>query len=248
MSEQYYKALNSLMRSNVTEDMITFLCGCTNQVIKTVTTSETKYPSPPNSPDNEKFSNDNLPSLSRFIKKLVRYTNVYTPTLLTTAVYLRRLKAVLPRDATGVPSTTHRIFLACLILSAKNHNDSSPLNKHWTKYTDGLFTLEDVNLMERQLLQLLNWNMVVQQEELIDTMQSLIKPIISKSRQNNMISNVYKMPRNESYSSNMSSSSTLVGSQADLRRLKEPIMEEPQLSSSTRTGWNLEQVMSRYGF
>lgn len=242
MSEEYNKALNSLMRSNVTEDMVTFLCDCTNQVIKTVATTDTKYPSPPNSPDYENSKYDNLPSLSHFIKKLVKYTNVYTPTLLTAAVYLRRLKAVLPQDATGVPSTTHRIFLACLILSAKNHNDSSPLNKHWTKYTDGLFTLEDVNLMERQLLQLLNWNMVVHNDELINTMQLLLKPIIIRSRQTNKVSNVYKMPRNESYSSNISSSSTLVGSQADLRKLREPIMEEPS------TSWNLEQVMSRYGF
>ena len=247
MSEEYNKALNSLMRSNVTEDMITFLCDCTNQVIKTVSTSDSKYPSPPNSPNYEKCNYDNLPTLSHFIKRLIKYTNVYTPTLLTAAVYLLRLKAVLPQDATGVPSTTHRIFLACLILSAKNHNDSSPLNKHWTKYTDGLFTLEDVNLMERQLLQLLNWNMVVHNDELINTMHILLKPIIIKSRHhNNKYSNVYKMPRNASYSSNMSSSSTLVGSQADLRKLREPIMEEP--STSTTTNWNLEQVMSRYGF
>ncbi|SMN19522.1 similar to Saccharomyces cerevisiae YNL289W PCL1 Cyclin, interacts with cyclin-dependent kinase Pho85p [Maudiozyma saulgeensis] len=245
------RALYSLMRSNVTEEMIIFLTECTSQVIKTVT--DIKYPSPPNSPNTFKNSGSELPSLSQFIKRLVQQTNVYTPTLLTTATYLRRLKAVLPKDATGVPSTTHRMFLACLILSAKNHNDSSPLNKHWTKYTNGLFTLEDVNLMERQLLQLLNWNMVVKEDELIESLQILITPIIVKQQQtlrmkssspieNAQKSNIYKLPRNESYSSEISSSSTLIGSQTDLRRLKQ------QRAIPEGSRWNLEQVMSRYGF
>ena len=52
------------------------------------------------------------------------------------------------------PCTRHRILLSCLILSSKFHNDSSPKNKHWAKYTDGLFNVKDINLMERQLISL----------------------------------------------------------------------------------------------
>ena len=168
----YTKALPILMKSPVTDDMIRFLTNATLKVLPAA-----NYPSPPTSPSES--SQPRLPSLMTFITRLVRYTNVYTPTLLTTVCYLNKLKRILPKDATGLPSTIHRIFLACLILSAKFHNDSSPLNKHWVKYTDGLFTLEDVNLMERQLLQLLDWDLRVSEDDLILDLRILLEPIRS---------------------------------------------------------------------
>lgn len=166
----YYKALNILMKSPVTDDMIRFLTNTTLKVLP-----QCNYPTPPGSP--AKYTSK-LPSLMSFISRLVRHTNVYTPTLLVTACYLNRLKCILPRDASGLPSTIHRIFLACLILSAKFHNDSSPLNKHWAKYTDGLFSVEDVNLMERQLVQLLNWDLRVTNDDLILDLRYLLEPIV----------------------------------------------------------------------
>lgn len=166
----YYKALNILMKSPVTDDMIRFLTNTTLKVLP-----QSNYPSPPGSPSK---NGSRLPSLMSFISRLVRHTNVYTPTLLTTACYLNKLKCILPKDASGLPSTIHRIFLACLILSAKFHNDSSPLNKHWAKYTDGLFSVEDVNLMERQLVQLLNWDLRVANDDLILDLRYLLEPIV----------------------------------------------------------------------
>lgn len=166
----YYKALNILMKSPVTDDMIRFLTNTTLKVLP-----QSNYPSPPGSPNKQ---GSKLPSLMSFISRLVRHTNVYTSTLLVTVCYLNRLKCILPRDASGLPSTIHRIFLACLILSAKFHNDSSPLNKHWAKYTDGLFSVEDVNLMERQLVQLLNWDLRVTSDDLILDLRYLLEPIV----------------------------------------------------------------------
>lgn len=166
------QALQILFKSPVTDEMIRYL---TNTTLKVLPCSKESYPSPPSSPGIT--GKRNLPSLMTFITKLVRYTNVYTSTLLTTVCYLSKLKTILPKDATGLPSTTHRIFLACLILSAKFHNDSSPLNAHWSRYTDGLFSLEDVNLMERQLLQLLHWDLRINQDALAQDLQWLLLPI-----------------------------------------------------------------------
>ncbi|AET39012.1 Pcl1p Ecym_3535 [Eremothecium cymbalariae DBVPG len=181
------KALQILFKAPVTEDMIKFLTTATLNVIPCGTSEgrypRYKYPSPLQSPTKGKVRKacekqwSGLPSLTTFIAKIVRYTNVYTATLLTTVVYLNKLKKVLPKDATGIPSTSHRIFLACLILSAKFHNDSSPLNKHWTEYTDGLFTIQDVNLMERQLLKLFDWNIRVSEHDLHENLSSLLLPI-----------------------------------------------------------------------
>jgi G1/S-specific cyclin PLC1 len=163
------------MKSPVTPDIINHLVNAT---LKVVPCKKSKvYPSPPSSPSNKR--NKTLPSLMTFISRIVRYTNVYTGTLLCTQVYLERLASKLPKNAEGLPCTLHRIFLACLIISAKFNNDSSPKNKHWAKYTDGLFKVEDVNLMERQLLQLMNWDISVTEEELCRSLRRLVDPIKS---------------------------------------------------------------------
>lgn len=200
------KALKILFKSPVTDDMIRYLTNTTLSVLPCAREPRQAYPSPPSSPG--AASKRALPSLMTFITRLVRYTNVYTSTLLTATCYLEKLRRLLPRDAHGLPSTGHRIFLACLILSAKYHNDSSPQNKHWAAYTDGLFCLDDVNLMERQLLQLLNWDLRVEEQELCDALEPLLEPIrhdLARSRK--------AMARNYYHQRNMStcsSTSTLV--------------------------------------
>ncbi|CCF56262.1 hypothetical protein KAFR_0A08280 [Kazachstania africana CBS 2517] len=237
----YSKALRVLMKSPVTQEMITLLVTTTENVMDLKRT----YPTPPSSPlyDEE----DELPTLREFICKLVEYTHVYTPTLLMTISYLNRLRRILPKGAAGIPSTLHRIFLACLIISAKNHNDSSPLNRHWTKYTDGLFTLEDVNLMERHLLDLLNWNLHVDEKELIHDLKPLLKPMVHVKK------SVYDFKRNISVGSNISSSSTLVDSRnnsaIDLK-LEYRTEENKSASKATdkRMSWNLEEIMREHNF
>jgi PHO85 cyclin-1 len=124
-----------------------------------------------------------------FITKLVRYTNVYTGTLMSTIIYMNRLRSKLPKDARGLPCTRHRIFLACLIIASKNLNDSSPKNKHWAKYTDGLFRKEDVNLMERQLLMLLDWDVQIDNAELVHAWKRFLDPIKSDLKKNSRIRN-----------------------------------------------------------
>jgi len=85
--------------------------------------------------------------------------------------------------AKGMRCTVHRIFLASLILAAKNLNDSSPKNKHWARYTavpgyaNFGFSITEVNLMEKQLLFLLDWDMNITEDQLFENLEPFLAPI-----------------------------------------------------------------------
>ena len=73
--------------------------------------------------------------------------------------------------------------MASLILAAKNLNDSSPKNKHWARYTavrgheEFGFSITEVNLMEKQLLYLLDWDLRIVPEDLYHHLDPFLAPI-----------------------------------------------------------------------
>lgn len=169
------QALHIFLNQPVNNQMLQCLVNSTLKVLPCCV--QDSYPSPPSSPTGSPGSSA-LPSLYTFISKLVKYTNVFTGTLMATLVYLKKLNEKLPQGASAQdPSSRHRIFLACLILSAKFHNDASPKNKHWAKYTDGLFTTHEINEMERQLLFLLDWDITITSHDLVYVLRDFLTPI-----------------------------------------------------------------------
>jgi len=187
------RPLDKFVYQPVDTDMIEYLAEAAANVIQCDTSmmpppaqSKSRHASPPREPSARavKGSDAPLPSIEEFIERLVTSSNVQVPTLMSSLVYLRRLKSRLQPMAKGLRCTTHRIFLAALILSAKYLNDCSPKNKHWANYsvcstaayTFG-FSRTEVNLMEKQLLFLLDWDLRITEDDLYRELDVFLAPI-----------------------------------------------------------------------
>ncbi|KAI1211366.1 cyclin [Annulohypoxylon truncatum] len=194
MSELNAAALEHFVYKPVSPAMIQYLAQAARDVIQCdpnmmpPPAHKSQYPSPPRTPSPKavRVDDSGLPTLEEFITQLVRSSNVQVPTLMSTLVYLTRLRSRLQPMAKGLRCTTHRIFLAALILAAKYLNDSSPKNKHWATYSHMSaggygssfgFSRTEVNLMEKQLLFLLEWELRITEDDLYRELDPFLAPI-----------------------------------------------------------------------
>ncbi|KAI8576542.1 hypothetical protein K450DRAFT_256707 [Umbelopsis ramanniana AG] len=155
----------------------------TSKIQRTKLSPEQLLPSPPATPSVNDYQTStaattssyqiDIPPLEEFIRYVVKRSNVQTGTLLASLVYTARLQRKLVAVAKGLACTCHRIFLATLIVTSKYLNDTSPKNKHWARYAV-IFSVPEINLMEKQLLLLLEYNLRISQDELLQAVSELL--------------------------------------------------------------------------
>jgi G1/S-specific cyclin PLC1 len=161
--------------------MIDYIAQQAMQVVPNMAESD------PNTPPQ---NHDSFPPVSYYIKSVVARSRVqiptFMPTLVTSLVYLSRLQSRLPPEAKAVPSTAHRIFLATLILADKNLHDNAQWNWQWVQhsivpgYESVSFPIAEINLMERQLLYLLDWDVRVRPQDLYRQLDLLLNSCIQQ--------------------------------------------------------------------
>lgn len=110
------------------------------------------------------------PRLSEFIAYALHRTRLPLAVTHQALFLLRRLKSRFPA-ARG--SSGHRLFISALMLASKSTCDDTYSNKSWTIVGQGLFSLREVNQMERELFGYLGFKVNVENEELSEFVEGL---------------------------------------------------------------------------
>jgi len=96
--------------------------------------------------------------LPYFIGYALHRTKLHPAVTFAALVLLQRLKARFP-SARG--SSGHRLFISAYMISSKVMCDDTYSNKSWCIVAQGMFTLREINQMEREMCNYLDWELTV---------------------------------------------------------------------------------------
>ncbi|KAF8065323.1 hypothetical protein FPV67DRAFT_1628670 [Lyophyllum atratum] len=113
-------------------------------------------------PEHAKFTN--------FVSNIITRAEVTTPTVLASLVYIDRAK---PHLHIALEEwALERVFLGAIIVASKYLNDSTLKNVHWALCT-GVFGKRDVGRIEREFLDVLDFELSIAEDGLLSHHDSL---------------------------------------------------------------------------
>jgi len=101
---------------------------------------------------------------TEFVSNVLYRSEVKIPVVLTALTYIARAKRSL--SIALEQWACERVFLGALILASKYSNDSSLKNAHWA-LCSGVFGRRDVGRIEREFLDVLNFDLSISESELL---------------------------------------------------------------------------------
>ena len=91
-----------------------------------------------------------------FIAYALHRTKLHQSVMFASLILLQRLKARFP-SARG--SSGHRLFISAFMISSKVMCDDTYSNKSWSVVAQGMFNLREINQMEREMCNYLEWEL-----------------------------------------------------------------------------------------
>jgi len=110
---------------------------------------------PPQPPGHTHSPSHKLPY---FIAYALHRTKLHQSVTFAALVLLQRLKARFP---TARGSSGHRLYISAFMIASKVMCDDTYSNKSWGIVAQGMFTLREVNQMEREMCSYLEWELNV---------------------------------------------------------------------------------------
>ncbi|KAK7436557.1 hypothetical protein VKT23_019111 [Stygiomarasmius scandens] len=98
-----------------------------------------------------------------FVKSVLRKAEVTNPVAFVATVYINRIKFCI--QIAQEEFALERVFLGALVVASKYLNDSTLKNCHWAICTR-VFNNCDINLIEREFLEVIDWELRVYEEDL----------------------------------------------------------------------------------
>ncbi|KAE9391935.1 hypothetical protein BT96DRAFT_924979 [Gymnopus androsaceus JB14] len=139
--------LVQLMDSPISVEMVDYVA---RQAEKVVRIEE--------SPNLASYDRGSLIPLRDYVFRVCSAAHVTVPVLLSTLIYLERLRTSLP-----VLTKEHRVFLATLVIASKYLNDSTLKNAQWSQCSG--FPKSVITAMEIELLGFLDYDLRFDEEE-----------------------------------------------------------------------------------
>ncbi|KAF9261269.1 hypothetical protein L218DRAFT_1078820 [Marasmius fiardii PR-910] len=155
-SSLHCPALLQVLEAKVTRPVIEYVVDCVAETVDYAMGRRSPPRSRSRRPEHSKFTT--------FVSNVLTRAEVTTPVVLSTLVYIDRAK---PHLHIALEEwALERVFLGALIVASKYLNDSTLKNIHWALCT-GVFGKRDVGRIEREFLDVLDWELQVTEDDLM---------------------------------------------------------------------------------